>query len=147
MNTTTRHSFRYSLDVTEKKIVITRAFEKAAMYPGSDGYKQLMGLIKAYKGYTITVESRHPASNKTTYKGLDYDEMQELIILWDGKNAVNLTVLESAKSNHVPFPKVKKWFVENYGDKYKALKDMPTAESANSESTTANNAACAMAEV
>ena len=116
------HTHRIAWDT--EKIVISNAFATAAQKVNSPAYKQLMDLRKAYPGFGIAIYTTEITENKQTYSGLKFDEMRRCIIDWEGENSANLAALNKAITDKVPYPKVKKWYLGIYGERYKRAADV-----------------------
>lgn len=118
-------SFNYRVNVEEETIGISNSFARAAGKPGSNGYKQ-------YPGYRFVVYDTAITESKQTYWKLTFAEMRRCIIEWDGEGSVNLATLDKARTDKVPYPKVKQWYLGIYGDHYKRATDVsvPTEEDA-----------------
>ena len=114
-----KNSYTHRIAWDTEMIVISNAFATAAQKVNSPAYKQLMDLRKAYPGFGIQVHKAHISPAKQKYKGLGFDEMRRCIIEWDGEGSANLAVLNKARTDKVPYPKVKKWFLGIYGNHYK----------------------------
>ena len=124
------HPFHYRVDFVEEKIEISNSFATAAQKANTSAHKQLMDLRKAYPGFGITIYTTEITENKQTYSGLKFDEMRRCIIEWDGEGSANLSVLDKAIADKVPYPKVKQWYLGIYGAHYIRAADvaMPTQE-------------------
>jgi len=125
-----KNSYTHRIAWDTEMIVISNAFATAAQKVNSPAYKQLMDLRKAYPGFGIQIHKTHITPTKQKYKGLNFDEMRRCIIEWDGEGSANLATLDKARTDKVPYPKVKKWFLGIYGNHYKHTTDvsMPTDE-------------------
>lgn len=118
------HPFHYRVDFVDEKIEISNTFAKAAQKANTSAHKQLMAIRKAYPGFGVTIYKTEIKDSKQKYKGLNFEEMRHRIIEWDGKNARNLTILDKAIVDKVPYPKVKQWYLGIYGDHYKRTTDV-----------------------
>ena len=120
----------HRIDWENEKILISHTFAKDAQNANSPAYKQLMEIRKAHPGYGIKVYTTKITQTKQNYKGLGFDEMRRCIIEWDGEGSANLATLDKARTDKVPYPKVKKWYLGIYGDHYKRAADVsvPTEE-------------------
>ena len=137
-------SFNYRVNVEEETIGISNTFARAAGKPGSNGYKQYMRLRKQYPGYRFVIYDTVITESKQTYGKLTFAEMRRCIIEWDGEGSANLATLDKAIADKVPYPKVKQWYLNIYGDRYKRPTDvsMPieedTAAVGNADTAAAN---------
>jgi asparagine N-glycosylation enzyme membrane subunit Stt3 len=118
--------YKHKIDFANRKILISRTFAKDAGIMNSKAYEKLMELCKAYAGYGIGILKNKKASNKQKYENLTFDKMYELIMEHDKGNAENLEMLRKVKSEHTPYPIVKKWFLEQYKYLLEKPKAMPT---------------------
>ena len=125
-----KNSYTHRIAWDTEMIVISNAFATAAQKVNSPAYKQLMDLRKAYPGFGIQVHKTHITPIKQKYKGLNFDEMRRCIIEWDGEGSANLSILDKAIADKVPYPKVKQWYLGIYGAHYTRAADvaMPTEE-------------------
>ena len=136
--------FHYRVDFVNENIEISKSFATAAQKANTSAHKQLMDLRKAYPGFGIAIYTTEITENKQTYSGLKFDEMRRCIIEWDGENSANLAALNKAITDKVPYPKVKKWYLGIYGERYKRAADvaMPivneTAAVGNADTAAAN---------
>lgn len=123
-------TFNYRIDFEKKNIEISKAFSIAAKTPKTAAHKQLMELCDAYPGFRIVIYKTKINQSKQKYKGLGFDEMRRCIIEWDGEGSANLATLDKAIADKVPYPKVKQWYLNIYGDHYKRATDVsvPTEE-------------------
>ena len=130
--------FHYRVDFVNENIEISKSFATAAQKANTSAHKQLMDLRKAYPGFGITIYTTEITENKQTYSGLKFDEMRRCIIDWEGEGSATLAALNKAITDKVPYPKVKKWYLGIYGERYKRAADvaMPIV----SETAAAGNA-------
>ena len=122
--------FHYRVDFVHENIEISKSFATAAQKANTSAHKQLMDLRKAYPGFGITIYTTEITENKQTYSGLKFDEMRRCIIDWEGENSANLAALNKAITDKVPYPKVKKWYLGIYGDRYKRAADVVVEDTA-----------------
>lgn len=122
--------FHYRVDFVEEKIEISKTFAAAAQKAKSPAHKQLMDIRKAYPGFGVVIYTTQISKNKQTYGKLTYDEMRRCIIEWEGEGSANLATLDKATADKVPYPKVKHWYLDIYGEHYKRAADvaMPVME-------------------
>ena len=123
-------NYTYRVDFENETIEISKTFATAAQKIKTSAYKQLMDVRKAYPGFSIVIYATEITESKQKYKGLNFDEMRRCIIEWDGEGSANLSVLDKAIADKVPYPKVKKWYLDIYKEHYKRAADvaMPTEE-------------------
>ena len=122
--------FNYRVNFEKETIEISKAFATAAQTPKTPAHNQLMDLRKAYSGFSVVVYTTKITQTKQKYKGLNFDEMRRCIIEWDGEGSANLSILDKAITDKVPYPKVKQWYLGIYGAHYTRAADvaMPTEE-------------------
>ena len=122
--------FNYRVNFEKETIEISKAFATAAQTPKTPAHNQLMDLRKAYSGFSVVVYTTKITQTKQKYKGLNFDEMRHCIIEWDGEGSANLSILDKAIADKVPYPAVKHWYLGIYGDRYKRATDVsvPTDE-------------------
>lgn len=117
-------TYNYRVNFADEAIEISKAFATAAQKANSPAHKQLMEIRKAYPGYGFKVYTTKITQTKQKYKGLGFDEMRRCIIEWDGEGSANLATLDKAIADKVPYPKVKQWYLNIYGDHYKRATDV-----------------------
>ena len=122
--------YSYRVDFENETIEISKTFATAAQKIKTSAYKQLMEVRKAYPGFSIVIYATEITESKQKYKGLNFDEMRRCIIEWNGEGSANLSVLDKAIADKVPYPKVKQWYLGIYGAHYTRAADvaMPTEE-------------------
>ena len=65
----------------EKKILISKSFQKAAMNPTCREYAELMEVMANHPDYKLDQRAIKTNPKKDTYKGLTYEYMRDYIIL------------------------------------------------------------------
>ena len=106
----------------EKKILISKTFQKAAMNPTSREYAELMEAMSNHPSYTIDQRVIKKNPKKETYAGLTYEYMRDYIILHstpeDELAAVaefdELILVSKCHSKSQRYPVIKKWFLTKY---------------------------------
>lgn len=131
--------FHYRVDFENEKIEISNAFATAAQKAKTAAHKQLMDIRKAYPGFGLAIYHTEITSGKQTYKGLGFDEMRRCIIEWDGEASPNIAILDKAKKEKIPYPKVKKWYLDIYDEHYKRAADVAVPAAVENTDTAAGN--------
>lgn len=111
----------FRFDHSNKKIIITKSFDKAARNPRTKEYELLRTLQADFPQYTIVLRTASAPAKKTTYRGLSYGRMEAYIKSVEGDNSTSvLAVFEKEKENpkyvNSPYAHMKKWFLDNYPD-------------------------------
>lgn len=108
----------------EKKILISKTFEKAAMNPTSQEYKDLRKVQRNHPDYELAQRVIKKNPKKETYAGLTYEYMRDYIILHSTPEeelaAVaefdELILVSKCHSKAKRYPIIKKWFLAKYPD-------------------------------
>ena len=127
-----KYSMGYELDLTKKLIVMTKDFAKQAAIFGTEEYAiymQLRTIYPTFKPGRYTVEQK---ATREKYEKLTYASMALLLAEWfPGDNAA-INELErikhEAKAYAGSYGIVKRWFLENYKDRYMARKTSTSDE-------------------
>ena len=106
----------------EKKILISKTFQKAAMNPTSREYAELMEVMSNHPNYTLDQRAIKKNPKKETYAGLTYEFMRDYIILHSSPEnelaAVaefdELILVSKCHSKSQRYPVIKKWFLTKY---------------------------------
>ena len=106
----------------EKKILISKTFQKAAMNPTSREYVELMEVMRNHPNYTLDQRAIKKNPKKETYAGLTYDYMRDYIILHSSPEEETAAVAEFEELLFISkchrqsqrYPTIKKWFLEKY---------------------------------
>ena len=106
----------------EKKILISKTFQKAAMNPTSREYAELMEVMSNHPNYTLDQRAIKKNPKKETYAGLTYEFMRDYIILHSSPENELATVAEfdelilvsKCHSKSQRYPVIKKWFLTKY---------------------------------
>ena len=110
------------LDHFNKRILISKSFEKAAMNPTSDEYKDLLEIQTTHPEYNIQKRNIKANPKKETYAGLTYDYMKRYIVLHTNHEHIEeaLAVFEeqlfisNCHRKSQRYPTIKKWFLTSY---------------------------------
>lgn len=117
-------SMGYELRHADKVIVISEKFAKSAGKMGSVEYTQFIHLRVDYPDYTVRQRKNKNARPHQTYARLNYDKMEALILEWTGSQSAEAEEFRKVKEQaHLyagSYGIVKKWFLEKYGERYKA---------------------------
>lgn len=105
-----------------KEILISKSFQKAAMNPTSQEYKDLMEVQRNHPDYTLAQRAIKKSVNKQAYKKLTYEYMRDYIILTstpeeelEAVAEFDYMILKSrcqAQCNR--YPVIKRWFLKKY---------------------------------
>ena len=109
----------YRFDHAAQTITLTKKFNKAAGTLGSREYRILKQLRADYPDYTIELKEIAKKEGKKSYAKLTYDAMRKHICLLEGEASANLRNLNAcieAYKGSGCYPKIKKWFLDNYPD-------------------------------
>jgi hypothetical protein len=111
------------VNASKRVIEITKKFEKAASYFGTDEYKALQEVKRDYPKYRVVVK-KSSKRDKGSYKGLTYAYMEEYIKSHDDAKGtvmnafMDLRALSDAamEVNAEPcsYGEIKKWFLGTY---------------------------------
>ena len=117
----------YEIDFVNKKIVVSKAFLKAAGVFGTAQYTQILTLRREHPDFELVKREISRKKDKQTYRNLSYENMRGYIIEKEGKDNPVLTefdkVLALSKIQSGPYAYVKNWFLGKYRDEFK--KDNP----------------------
>lgn len=118
------NSTGYELRHADRAIIVSDKFAKSAGKMGSVEYTQFIHLRMDYPDYTVRQRKNKNAKPHQTYARLNYDKMEALISEWTGSQSAEaeefLKVKAQAHLYAGSYGIVKKWFLENYGERYKA---------------------------
>ena len=112
----------------EKKISISKSFQKAAMNPTSKEYAKLMEVMANHPNYALDQRSIKTNPKKETYAGLTYEYMRDYIRRYSNDVTYDLNELENkifdskCHSKGKRYPTIKKWFLVKYPDVKEFLK-------------------------
>jgi hypothetical protein len=110
------------IDHFNKKILISKSFQKATMNPNSNEYKELAAVMANHPTYEIAQRAIKTNPKKDTYKGLTYEYMRDYIILHSTPEEEAAAVAEfdelilvsKCHSQSLRYPTIKKWFLTKY---------------------------------
>ena len=105
-----------------KEILISKTFQKAAMNPNSNEYKDLAEIQKQHPDYKIAQRAIKKSENKQVYHKLTYEYMREYIILVSSPENEIAAVEEfddmilrsrcQCRANR--YPVIKRWFLKKF---------------------------------
>ena len=101
-----------TIDYAKKTIAITKSFEKKARVYGSDEYMELREARNEFPNFRLVVKASKSGNN--TFKGFDYDFMEQYINKHDDEAKSIKAEFDELKKNHLSYPEMKKWFVSKY---------------------------------
>lgn len=105
-----------------KTLIMDRTFAKFAEDTKSNEYAHLQQVRRDYPDYSVEVRKIKRNSQKETYKGLNYEYMEEYILRHETEeNALDvikefneLRTISRCHKQGVRYPTIKKWFLEKY---------------------------------
>ena len=106
----------------DKKILISKSFEKAAHNPNSREYKELMEVMNTHPTYKLAQRAIKKNPQKQKYPNLTYEYMRDYIILTSTPEeelaAVaefdNMILKSRCQSQSNRYPVIKRWFLNKY---------------------------------
>ncbi len=110
------------IDHFNKTISISKSFQKAAMNPTSNEYKDLRKIQRNHPDYELKERTIKKNPQKETYAGLTYEYMRDYIILHSAPEEEAAAVAEfdelilvsKCHSKAKRYPIIKKWFLAKY---------------------------------
>ena len=109
---------RIMVDVPNSTIILmTREFEKRAKWANTEEYNALQKVRLDYPDFTVTGRAKKHYNNQDEYKGLTYAYMRKYIALHDELGSIMKEFEEKmliGECHKRPYPKVKKWFLEQF---------------------------------
>ena len=124
----------FSISFTDSTIYGSKSALKKASNPNTDEHKALMKILAEHP--TFKVVEKEPNANKNTYKGMDFKMMRNYINAQpNAKELMDEFDMAVAMFNG-KYPLVKKWFLEQYGNEFKAFQNKMKAKK---EAAKANN--------
>lgn len=113
---------RLKVNHENKTLIMDRTFAKFAEDTKSNEYAHLQQVRRDYPDYTVEVRKIKRNSQKETYKGLNYEYMEEYILRHETEeNALaaikefnELRTISRCHKQGVRYPTIKKWFLEKY---------------------------------
>ena len=126
-----RYSMGYEVLLVEKKIVMTKDFARKAAIIGTEEYTRYMQLRNAYPTFTLGRYTIEQNTTREKYDKLTYASMAILIAEWFPSSNDEMDEFErikrEAKAYSGSYGIVKRWFLENYKDRYMARKTTTTS--------------------
>lgn len=105
------------IDYANKKIVLLAGFAKKSRFPGTPEYNRLKAIREDFPDFAVSQRTINKPKSKETYKGLTYEYIENYIRFHE--NAENMLAdyqklkdIIGCHNSH--YPKVKKWFLNNY---------------------------------
>ncbi|MBR6664523.1 MAG: hypothetical protein IKL22_02260 [Lachnospiraceae bacterium] len=121
MNKTTNKG--YNVDLVEKKIVITKAFAKAAGVYGTAEFEAFVGLRNAFPDFKIEYKDITKNKDKVSYSGLSISKMRAFMQMKHGEEALVSfdKFVRAHEGEKGKYAVVKKAFLNMYKEEYNAL--------------------------
>lgn len=111
----------YRIDHVAQEIVITKKFGKEASQIGTDAFKEMQKLRKECEGYNVVYKTIEKNDKKESFEGLTIKEMRRFL---GARSEAELEtfnkVVDIASCKQGKYAIVKKWFLDNYKEEYKA---------------------------
>lgn len=130
-----KSKFDIKADHRDKKIIMSKAFEKKQSDIESEEYKKLCEMVRTFPEYDVEVKRIKKNPHKESYKGLTYGYMERYIAVKgtriDRQEYDDMRLLAECHSRR--FPVIKQWFlgkypeVEKYGAKEEFISNAPIA--------------------
>ena len=118
--------------IKENTITLTKAFAKLAYTPGTAEFRHLAELHKAFPDFPIVQRTASKNEDKEKFTDLSIDRMEKFIKWFKGEK--ELAEFQNAKSFYKGtsgyYGKMKKWFLDKYGDDFKKFQDAQKAKKA-----------------
>ena len=105
---------------SDRKIVLSSAFEKKAFIPGSVEYAQLQAVRADYPDFALVTRKFKTNTAQEHYRGLTYDFMRDYIssheedptpVLFELNDQIGISKCHSLSKR---YPTIKAWFLERY---------------------------------
>ncbi|MDL2225866.1 hypothetical protein LJC20_06730, partial [Eubacteriales bacterium OttesenSCG-928-M02] len=116
-------SKKYKIDYTKKVITITQSYAKQASVFGTMEYEEFKMLRDDHADFKIKLNS--VSKKKNSHKKLTFEKM--IAVIRKREDNDNLTLLQKAIDDKVPYPAIKKWFLQWYPDYNKINIEMQDA--------------------
>ncbi len=112
----TNHS-EMRIDYTKKQIILSAGFAKKSRFPDTDEYNRLKAIREDFPDFAVSLRTINKPKSKETYKGLTYEYIENYIRSHENSEKMfaeyqNLKDIIACHNSH--YPKVKKWFLNNY---------------------------------
>ena len=106
--------------IKDNTITLTKAFAKNAYTPGTEEFRYLTELHKAFPDFPIVQRIAKKNENKEKFTDLSVDRMEKFIKWFKGEKelAEFLNAKDFYKGTTGYYGKMKKWFLDKYKDEY-----------------------------
>ncbi len=113
----------YEFDFSGKRIIVSKAYLKAAGTIGSAAYNELAQLRRDYSDFAIEQRQITKKQGKKTYGKLTYERMAEHIKAKEGNSAITVIaeferIKQLSKVHSGQYAFVKTWFLNRYKDDF-----------------------------
>lgn len=111
----------YRIDHAEMTITITKKFAKEASQIGTDAFKEMQMLRRECEGYKVVYKTIEKNDKKESFSGLSIKEMRRFLASRSEAELETFNkVVDIASCKQGKYAIVKKWFLDNYKEEYKA---------------------------
>ncbi len=108
------------VNYADHKIILSSAFEKKALIPGTAEYESLQSVRRDHPGFSLVTRQFKTNTKQEHYRGLTYGYMRDYISAHDQKPAAALVELNEligiskCHSLGKRYPTIKAWFLDRY---------------------------------
>lgn len=111
----------YTINFEARTITITKKFGKEASEFGTEAFEIMKQLRAEFPDFQFVYKTIQKKENKESFKGLTIDEMKRFIAERSDEELITFEkVVEIASCKQGKYAIVKKWFLDNYKEEYKA---------------------------
>lgn len=116
-----RKNNNYTINFETRTITITKKFGKEASEFGTKAFEIMKQLREEFPDFQIAYKTIQKKENKESFKGLTLVEMERFIAeRSDEELEYFKKVVEVADCRQGKYAIIKKWFLDNYKEEYKA---------------------------
>ena len=113
----------YEIDFVNERIIVSKAFLKAAGTLGTPEYNEMLTLRSENPGFPFIQREITKREGKKSYRNLTYANMREYIITREGEKSDTVAefdrVVALSKVQAGPYAYVKTWFLKKYGEEFR----------------------------
>lgn len=108
------------VNYADHKIILSSAFEKKALIPGTAEYETLQSVRRDHPGFSLVTRQFRKNTTQEHYKGLTYGFMRDYIISHEQDPTASLAELDDmigiskCHSLGKRYPTIKAWFLDRY---------------------------------